>query len=194
MRRRVSTAPLLLFGAGGCTIKRTLARRLVSFLSPILRMVSLVPPPFFNTKMALAVLVQSEPLTGGERLSGANLGACGELASHKRCPSSPSSPSRPPIPGRATHASARMALVAAQERRTSRPEPCDDESQDSPLGGMGAPTSMELARDDLLLFMTRPFWGWLAVVHLVWIVGDGAFFFLLLMNWQVGGTCRREHP
>ena len=37
----------------------------------------------------------------------------------------------------------------------------------------------------MLLFMSRPFWGWLAFLHLLWIIGDGAFFVFLVLNWQV---------
>ena len=33
--------------------------------------------------------------------------------------------------------------------------------------------------------MSRPFWGWLAFLHLLWIIGDGAFFVFLVLNWQV---------
>ena len=33
--------------------------------------------------------------------------------------------------------------------------------------------------------MSRPCWGWLAFLHLLWIIGDGAFFVFLVLNWQV---------
>ena len=47
-----------------------------------------------------------------------------------------------------------------------------------------APTKKQ-ARDRVLLFMSRPCWGWLAFLHLLWIIGDGAFFVFLVLNWQV---------
>jgi len=103
--------------------------------------------------------VQTEPLTPRR-----------EPADRKRRPSSPGSPgSRPAVLGsrvrRASH-----ELVVAQEA-------CDDDA-------LPPPSRTEQARDDLLQFMERPCWARLAVVHLVWIIGDGALFFFLLMNWQ----------
>ena len=43
---------------------------------------------------------------------------------------------------------------------------------------------LEAARDATLRFLARPFWAWLGVLHILLIIGDGAFFFFLLVNWQ----------
>ena len=51
----------------------------------------------------------------------------------------------------------------------------------SPIRRCGA---LEVARDATLRFLTRPFWAWLGVLHILLIIGDGAFFFFLLVNWQ----------
>ena len=56
-------------------------------------------------------LARRTPPTRDEHLSGSG---CTSEAIRR----TPSSPSRPPIPGLPTHASARLALVAAQEQRT----------------------------------------------------------------------------
>jgi len=55
-------------------------------------------------------------------------------------------------------------------------------------------TAYERRRDALFLFLARPFWARIALVHLLCIVGDGAFFFFLMVNWQamctpVDGEC-----
>ena len=143
--------------------------------------------------------VQTEPLTPRR-----------ELADRKRRPSSSGSPgSHPAVLGsRARRAS--HELVVAQEA-------CDDDAQEPPQPP--PPSRMEQARDDLLRYMERPCWARLvsrtglepqakqapdrsathaceprlgqAVVHLLWIIGDGALFFFLLMNWQVCNPMQR---
>jgi len=60
-----------------------------------------------------------------------------------------------------------------------------DQTEAPPPPQLQPPASkLELARDDLLLFMSRSYWGYLAIVHLFLIIGDGALFFFLLMGWQ----------
>ena len=71
-------------------------------------------------------------------------------------------PRRPPLPGRAVHPSVRHSLTTDSD---------------------GA-SALERARDATLRFFARPFWAWLGIVHILLIVGDGAFFFFLLVNWQ----------
>uniref|UniRef100_A0A7S4BJG5 Uncharacterized protein n=1 Tax=Chrysotila carterae TaxID=13221 RepID=A0A7S4BJG5_CHRCT len=45
-------------------------------------------------------------------------------------------------------------------------------------------TAYERARDNLLAFLRRPFWSAIAIVHILLIVADGAFFFFLLVGWH----------
>lgn len=70
-------------------------------------------------------------------------------------------PRRPPLPGRALHPTVRHSLSKANDA-----------------------SALEAARDATLRFLARPFWAWLSLIHILLIVGDGAFFFFLLVNWQ----------
>ena len=143
--------------------------------------------------------VQTEPLTPRR-----------EQADRSRRTGSPSSPRIHPavLDSRARRLSHELVVVQAA---------CDDDGQE--LAQPATPSRMEQARDDLLRFMERPCWARLvsgarlepwtrqiprhalltrvslwrgqAVVHLLGIVGSGALFFFLLMNWQ---ACNLQHP
>ena len=77
---------------------------------------------------------------------------------------------------------AREATSVVSQLESALLESCDGDTREQSQPPV--PTAKELARDNILLFMSRPCWGWLAFIHLLWIIGDGAFFVFLVLNWQ----------
>ena len=78
------------------------------------------------------------------------------------------------LPGRAAHPSVRVASLKAQAA---------DE-----------PTCGERGRDYVLAFLSHPLlsiWTIITILHFLLIIGWGATFFFLLMNWQ---ACNLQHP